>query len=319
MTSFDRSFAGLDRLIADAPPPWWCDLLCHWTPSGISSGGSGLRLAVRNGTLNFYRCGQSVARVSVENGIPKAEIHEKYVLGSEERPEGRYLTLSAGGDLIRRGEVVRRYGGVEMLKKWIARAQTYTGAEKSFVDQLVAANGDIIDLEMGLPASDGVDSAPRMDIVSLERAQDQQLNIVFWEAKLVTDSRLRTSGPVISGTSPEVLQQLQNYVAFFERKGNGNRAQVAQAYRRTAQLLVVFHRQAVSLGNPHSLSNAIMTAARPEVTLHVDAMPRLVVGPPQGKDWSREAWQKHAQRLREAGVTLLDLSASSGTELVQAT
>ena len=79
-----------------------------------------------------------------------------------------------------------------MLQEWIRRSSDYRGPEKRCIDSLVGHSPKLIDLEMGLPAFDGRDSALRMDIVSLEGTFDD-LRLVFWEAKMIGNTGLRSS------------------------------------------------------------------------------------------------------------------------------
>ena len=75
---FDRGFGGLEaarRLPQDNPGHWFLDLLRLWRPAGEPSGDYGLRLAVRDGYLNFYRQGQSIAKVSIVRGQLRGEVH----------------------------------------------------------------------------------------------------------------------------------------------------------------------------------------------------------------------------------------------------
>src|SRR5258707_475086 len=82
---------------------WLCDLISRWQPSGNSIGKrmeqeseEHLRLAIRNGYLNFYRAGQSVAKVKFGSGKLQAEIHKKYVYG-DDCGEQRYVKLTSDG------------------------------------------------------------------------------------------------------------------------------------------------------------------------------------------------------------------------------
>ncbi len=56
-----------------------------------------LRLAIRNGYLNFYRRGQSVAKVGFDRaGNLQAKIHNKYVCGAEGSGQSHITLTSAG-------------------------------------------------------------------------------------------------------------------------------------------------------------------------------------------------------------------------------
>jgi hypothetical protein len=60
-------------------PHWFQDLLKLWRPSGHCSGVDGLRVAIRDGYLNFYRLGQSIARVECVSGRLIADVHYKFM------------------------------------------------------------------------------------------------------------------------------------------------------------------------------------------------------------------------------------------------
>ena len=157
MSEFARRIERIDALSDLSSRPadhWWKDLLSLWRPSGIDAGAYGLRLAIRNGYMNFYQRGQSIARIQVDSkGAPTATVHIKYVCGkSVESQSQEYMKLRDGW-VLRDGEQLEKYQGLQTLRKWINRVdEEYAGDEKCFVDKLVAANPNIIDLEMGLPA-----------------------------------------------------------------------------------------------------------------------------------------------------------------------
>jgi hypothetical protein len=77
---------------------WFKNLLRLWRPSGQLSEEYGLRLAIRNNYLNFYRLGQFVASVACVRGKLVADVHYKYVLGEQSGYSGPlYLRLNAEG------------------------------------------------------------------------------------------------------------------------------------------------------------------------------------------------------------------------------
>lgn len=315
MSQFARQIKNLsviESLSSDAAPSWWNDLLALWRPSGIKSGDYGLRLAIRNGYVNFYRLGQSIARVEINHkGTPTATTHFKYVSAKGDLPpDSEYVKLRGEKILWRRGgeNEERCYGGIEDLKRWIASVNGellvvgkpgYAGKEKRFVDQLVTENPDIIDLEMGLPAWGERTTASRMDIVALEDGK-----VVFWEAKLAGDARLRCSTDVVKDKKPEVLKQLADYREFLAEPGHAQL--IAQAYQRAAKELLLLRGVAERLGNPHRLGAGIVAAALPSAQLVVADIPRLVVlGLNKGaKQPSQEAWAHHVGRLKSQNIVM---------------
>jgi hypothetical protein len=293
MASFDRviSPSGLEALLSCTKPHgphWFAHLLAKWRPAGQDSGADGLRLALRNGYLNFYRCGQSVARVCFGRGAhPQAEVHMKYI--DPNATVQRYARL-VGTVLDRRGHGdLTAYSGVEMLEEWISRAGSHGGREKTFVDRVITYNPNVIDLEMALPAASKGDTAPRMDLVVLEPRGENHC-IAFWEAKVMGDGRLRKRDP---DRSPEVIGQLDEYRKWIER--NGHSECVAKAYKRNCEILVALHKLARSI-NPDigNLGDAIIDVATSVRTPNIDTRPRLLID-----DRNQSAsWSAHEGKLR---------------------
>ncbi len=229
-----KALDALRRLAAKPDDNWWKDLLKMWRPSGSTAGDHGLRLAVRKHYLNFYLRGRSVARVGFVADEPYVSTHVKYAFG----PEGEqlYERCATGRDIRHpKTGVLLRYEGSATLRKWMQHAGTYEGAEKTLVDRVVAENSTIIDLEMGLP-----EIARRMDCVALEREGDAIL-IVFWEAKIIDDKRLR------SRSKAEVITQLKRYKDFLD---DDERARsVVTGYQNACKIFNDIHEMAAQFPN----------------------------------------------------------------------
>ena len=269
---FDRCLTGwnvFQQAATNPEPHWFKDLLSLWRPSGQGSGAAGLRIAIRNGYLNFYRLGQSVARVYCASGGLVADVHYKYVLGARPGYNGPlYLRLTAKG-VLSQGSLVAAYEGPSTLHQWIAAAGEYAGDEKRIVDELVALNGQVVDLEMALPAWALSKVAVRMDLVAIESGR-----VVFWEVKTVNDSRIRCKASFEEDKSPEVLKQLSNYRVFLEQPSHI--AQVESAYRNTAKLLVKLRALADEISPALALAPSIIAASQAD-TLAVELRAALVV------------------------------------------
>jgi hypothetical protein len=250
---------------------WFRDLLSLWRPSGYCSGTDGLRIAIRDGYLNFYRLGQSIARVACVSGELIADVHYKYLL-SEPQPgmsKSPYLRLTKEGVSFR-GKRVADYEGLDTLRQWIAKVDgEYAGDEKSIVDQLVENNDHVVDMEMAIPAWKLPKVALRMDLVAIEDG-----TVVFWEAKTVNDSRIRCRAEFEEDKSPHVLQQLSNYSVFL--KQDRHLEQVEDAYRNTARLLVALRALADEIGPTLALGSSIIAASQAD-KLEVAPLAALVV------------------------------------------
>jgi hypothetical protein len=274
------------RELAALKDNWWKDLLSLWRPSGAAAGSDGLRLALRDNDMNFYRKGQSVAKVDFDrDGVPHIEVHVKYAFGPQ-AGDG-YARLNEREIHHPNGKDARRYEGIETLRQWIREAEGHAGDEKLFVDDVVADTGAVIDLEMGLPAFDERRRAPRIDLVALEDDQGH-FRIVFWEAKLIEDPRLCAEG------EPEVCEQIRNYREYL---GDVNRRdRVVRAYASTCSQLVELSGMAKQINpNIQDLDTAVVAVAGDSSKLGVDASPRLLIFD-NGK--ASGTWDAHLKRLR---------------------
>ena len=244
---------------------WMRDLLAEWAPSGTSGS---LRLAVRNGYLNFYHLGQSVSKVGfpVRRETATASVHHKYVI---QNASGQtYLKIHPSEGRDKKGECCE-WGGPEMLCCWVANAACYAkrNREKRHIDALLDVSPRVIDLEIALPARSDMRSAPRIDIAALEaRRVRPGARIVFWEVKMIDDSRLR------SRSIPEVVKQIEAYEEYVGRDPR----LFEDAYRETCRILGNFHDIASRLWeSPQPLDPLISAAA--EGNLQAEPQPHLLI------------------------------------------
>jgi hypothetical protein len=305
MSTFGREFkleplteAALEKNI------WLRDLLSSWQPPGEPIGETSrktdkhhLRLAIRNGYINFYRAGQSVARVCFDrNKFPQAKIHNKYVFHGAISQE--YITLSSTGFREPGKEALIPYDSGR-LAEWISNANFYVDNEKCFVDEVVSRNPNVIDLEMGLPAyleAKEERRAPRMDLVALEPV-GKSWRVVFWEAKRVGDSRLRSRG------EPEVLRQFLKYIRWLSIKGHEQL--VAEAYHRNCSLLVALHAIAKRYQpGLRELGPGIRFIAS-NGTPAIDKEPRLLIDARDDQHrYDSFLSNGHLEKLKKSGITI---------------
>jgi hypothetical protein len=260
--------------------------------------------------MNFYRRGQSVARIGLNRRKePVLSVHAKYVLPKAGRNAvGReYATLTTKS-LFRQGEhPPLPYEGIETLKGWIrAVNEEYGGDEKGFIDDLlnVPENDGVIDLEMGLPAWSGSRVAVRMDLVSVERVSGQ-LAVFFGEVKLVTDTRLRCRAALVRDKLPEVLEQLSIYRRYLADPQR--RMRVGEQYSNAARVMQRIRKMANGIGLPRCLGTAISEAA--DENLAVAELARLIVC--NDERANQRAWAEHRTKL-EAESDLVPMIVLDG-------
>lgn len=227
MTIFNRDFA--------SPEAAWADnsgirhLFASWALPGEPAGRHGLRIGLRDGYLNLYVKGQSVANLTVPYGQPSIQVDPKYAGGIKKGSKLSTTVVDQSGRL--QGDEITP----DAIDRLIETAETYAVAEKRFVDDLVWHNAGVIDLEVGLPGR----TAPRMDLAVIQTG-DRGLEIAFWEAKCSDHKALRSvseyqedeRGGYLVG--PEVIHQLRKYQRWMAPE---ELPRVATAYRRVANLL----------------------------------------------------------------------------------
>jgi hypothetical protein len=281
MPNFVRSFdtRALSEWTAKHPDNVVVALFDRWAlPGEPATDSRPLRLAVREGYVNFYAKGQSVAKLSMAADGPRLSLHNAYVdLRRDGQPaDQRYRTFGP--------EALADRATTARVSTWIDAALSYASAEKRFVDDLVTVNPGVLELEMALPASDlpgGARVAPRMDLIVAQPADRGSPRIAFWEAKCANNPELRSSKErelLANGTfsGPLVLGQIHKYVAWMSESGRVE--QVQAAYQKTAgillKLLEAFRRPAVDESNCALIWRSLAYAENMEIV----AQPGIVIG-----------------------------------------
>ncbi|MDI9849522.1 hypothetical protein QM467_15810 [Rhodoblastus sp. 17X3] len=302
------------RALAQAPRDnWWKQLLAEWRPSGQ---GLGLRLAIRENTIDFYCDGWRVAHVGFSHAqrdqlpTPYMSTHVKYLDRANElnkvvkfNAPGDDAILTHDGKIFSIGEIIKNI----RARMADIRAGKYArkGLEKEGVDRVVGKNATAIDLEIGMsidlsiaqqyPKKDGTPSgAPRIDIVSLERSP-LGANLVFWEAKTLDDPRLRAADAVIS----EVITQMEIYGKYLEN--DERREAIEAAYGETCKKLVELNEM-----RPHHepLDQIVVDVAAGRINPKVDLNPRLIIfGQKNNKSaFDDTYWKPHATKIVAKGI-----------------
>ncbi len=248
--------------------------------------------------MNFYRRGQSVARVSFSRGWrPVLSVHIKYVLSNTERHttvRSEYVRLETEQIIRGGGAAALSYEGIATLRQWVqAVDEDYSGPEKEFIDELIGLpeNDCVLDLEMGLPAWSDKSTAPRIDLVSLNRLNGE-LTVFFGEVKRFTDGRLRCRGPLVVDQAPEVLKQLSDYRHYLNKPEH--RDIVGREYINAARDMGRMRSMADALGEVHPLGETILEAASSN-SLSVARLAHLIVFNDGGGN--QKAWEGHRAKL----------------------
>jgi hypothetical protein len=299
---------------------WWKELLQLWAPSGD---GPGLRLAIRENTIDFYRHGNRVAHVGFGQGKKDEpapahlETHIKYLRGEDAgdsmvklKRASDLWTWSDGGPTISFDKII---ANIDMRMDALRDGQyRRKGLEKKGVDAIAGANAAVIDLEMGLPRDPGLakedDGAPRIDLVALEQS-GEEIRIVFWEAKTFDDSRLRVDN---DAKDSEVIKQLRQYGDYLA--DTSCQKAIVDAYRETCRLLTIISQQSDENKAMHPL---VIAAADKDSKLSVDLKPRLLIfGLKSGKCSEEDlSWVRHREKIERSGIPIMVASEAAGIKL----
>lgn len=227
-----------------------------------------LDVAMRNGYLNFYRHGQSIAKIvwNSRSKKPSAVMHKKY-LGEN---SDSYTSLDPQHFFL----------SEQMLDSVIKNAEGYGGAEKKGCHYIAANHTTcLVDMEIGLP---GLTS--RFDLVAALPSGNEN-HLTFFEAKHSKNTCLRARNE-----KPTVLAQLAKYKHDLQTQ----KEYILSGYRSAVNTAKTIKIRSGSLQALATLS--------PE-TIRLDVQPRLVVFMPESQPRPlEERWQRV---LSENGVRLI--------------
>lgn len=332
MTDFARYFAveALARWHSEHPNTLVERLFRSWAlPGEATTGDTPLRLALRDGYANFYAKGQSVAKLSIGSSGPSLSVHNAYVTARKAgAPRTQnYVTFTP--------QQLAESGLAAELPNWVKAAHQHATAEKRFVDDLIAANPGVLDIEMALPAGDtiaGQRVAPRMDLVIAQRQGEAAPMLAFWEAKCANNSELRSrKDRELLGdgkhSGPHVLSQVQKYVDWISEDGRAS--QVRTAYVATAETVEALHRLFFGSAQAKTECLTLWRATAEAVTLEIVNQPGVVIGnywPTGSSDevasdrmaQSARSFARngHRQKLEENDITVHEVGPDHGSAVL---
>lgn len=269
--------------------PWFAELLRFWRPAGVPAdeiGGSpaSLRLAVRDGYLSFYCAGQVAAEVKFGLRVFQERAHHKY-LGEDPGGKPLYLPVLP----------LTKAGHDTSLPRRLAVLAGWHGAEKSFIEKVIGANPDVLDLEVAITVPQEGKSRPaavRIDLAALEPRGDGWC-IALWEVKRAEDGRAR------SRTIPAtVLHQHARYQAWLAQDTNAEA--MITGMRESCRVLLRLREMAVHAGNTDIAPfGAVIRAVAEGAPLTLDRTVRYLID--ETGDRTRSFMTgDHAEKLADA-------------------
>lgn len=274
--------------------PWFEELLKRWRPAGQdplkNEKGQilSLRLAIRSqDIMTFYCGGQQIAKVKCSKKLFHASADLTYLQDDKPLKAGTVDVppCQSGEEGVELDRRIHR----SLYKQGREKNGALVLGEKVFVEELIGANADVFDVEIGLP---GCATAPRMDLLALE-PHGGGWRIVLWEAKLAANPGSR------SLTNPETLTQYEAYTTWLGSEQN--RAAFVQGARDACRSLVHVHDLASEVGiTLHPLGDGIRAiSSGDDVALTVDPVVRYVIDT-RGRSGKSFMENEHDKKLRKA-------------------
>ena len=220
-----------------------------------------LFLAIRNNYINVYYRGNNLLKLERQgrgrNRTIVGKIHYKYLL-QPRVDESAYVKIVDGKPCFQ--DTKSLFPENLDVKKLKAAAEPYAGPEKTGVYEIICANRNILDTEVGF-------STPRsyVDFAALIEAE-QGVKIVFFEAKHFTNQELRSGG---ADPKPKVIGQIERYKCLLKK----NRHALIDSYRRVCCNLLCIQGVAKKYPKRHKILKSVVAGSE----LCIDENPRLVV------------------------------------------
>lgn len=283
----DAFVDGLNALYEAGSGGWWRALLDDRE----------IFLAFRDGTINAYYRGCSLAQISLTAGEVCVRTHYKYLLkpvlaSPMITARGGIYEFPAGWRERAGGPFIETLGDLATIKR---AAKPFAGGEKSFVADVIRANPNVFDVEIALTREateeeleDGKRDklADRIDIAALSTTPTG-LELVFYEAKLFENQELRAGGEA----DARVIGQVRRYESLLKTYESEIRASCLKAAENVLMLR----------GMDEARKRQARIVAQAGEALSINMRPVLVIGGFDA-DQKREGsvWRGHLKKLTDA-------------------
>ena len=277
MSTFDR---GLDCEFIDAlnreyrKDGWWRSLVDD--PE--------LFIAIRKNYLNVYYRGCSLVKLDWKSGEIIGEVHYKYLLRPFTPKE--YVNIRNGNITLdsRESLFVGSLRDIEDIKK---AAAPYAGQEKIGVHNILAANPNVIDVEIAFGSSEDNPLASRIDFAALQPLDDNNgVKLVFFEAKHFDNREaLRASDEL----KPNVVKQIERYSSLIIERWDD----IIRSYCQVCSNLT--NLQGMTERYPKSLLKRVIDAP---TKMAIDEIPVLIVFGFDSDQRDGKNWGYHRDKLK---------------------
>jgi len=271
MSNNDVFNRGLDEKVIPAFKKYigeqsWLRSLIQHTNKNCNKGAT--FFAIRDNYVNIYGHGGSLVKLTNPNTDKVVgETHFKYLLRKKMRNGKFYVPIIDGKPKFDADSITDMFvDSLDDGRLLLDQARLYAGEEKFGVHQLVMANPNVLDTEIVFDKDNGEDDVKtgtdRIDFCALRKGESNELKIVFYEAKHI-------SNPELKG---KVLTQLERYRS--QLRDPKRVCEILKSYRRVCENIVELC-DGTDINIP-ILEYAKMVVENP-LNLTVDTEPRLVI------------------------------------------
>lgn len=263
-----------------------------------------LFVGIRDNYLNVYWKGNSLLKLSLQEGRLHGQVHYKYMLIPEARDH--YINFEDGkmSPVDLKSLFMPDLCDVAGLKR---SASVFASEEKAGIHKILISNPNIIDVEVAFGSESeeaGAKVAQRIDFAALQMGSYGP-ELVFFEAKAFGNPELRSGGD----EPPPVVRQLKSYREFLSN--SQSQKDVIQSYQRVCSNLLSLKGIKKRYESIQSHLREVSEGRR-ELVINNDV--RLVVfGYDRDQD-TGTIWQRHCQKLWDG---LENLSPGGGKLLLR--
>lgn len=241
-----------------------------------------LFIAIRYEYINIYYLGQSICKLSyLKRGEAiKGETHKKY-LGID---ESGYFN-SKNGKILSSKSIIRELNDLSKIKE---NVKNYIGNEKNKSYEVILNNeNQVIDTEVSFvdlnpnPKHKSQCQISSIDYVALEKGIENEINIVFYEAKHYCNSEIRST------KIPKVVDQINRYEKALKLHEEEYKQGIINTYKLVCKNLkdlgIVKNRNLIERVNNSKLT--------------IDFQPKLIVFGFETDVHARETWKEHKEKI----------------------
>ena len=184
-----------------------------------------LFIGIRKNYLNVYFNGGSILELRHTGGRLTGKTHFKYLIDlTIDDKDSDYIKFSDGK--FRPVTIKEPYRDIlENIEGIKQSTRLYQGDEKKGVHQISIHNANVIDTEIQIPGEN-----LRVDFAALRKVNDE-IRIVFYEAKLFVNDDLRSEG------RPNVLSQISSYQEVLSRRSD----EIRESYKLVCRNISRMH------------------------------------------------------------------------------